>query len=147
MPSRVSRSHNGKDPAKRQPAPPITPISLNNAPAVLSWGTTDRWTESLSSIYQRGCGDHEGQGVDVTTAIVLSGGGNLGAMQAGSVVALLEAGIKPDLLVGSSVGAMNSAFLATHPGLEGAIALRDAWVTLRRAEAIQLDPLLAFMGF
>jgi NTE family protein len=83
----------------------------------------------------------------VTTAIVLSGGGNLGAMQAGSVVALFEAGIKPDLLVGTSVGAMNSAFLATHPGLEGAIALRDAWAALRRAEAIQLDPLLAFMGF
>jgi NTE family protein len=83
----------------------------------------------------------------MTTAIVLSGGGNLGAMQAGSVVALFEAGIKPDLLVGTSVGAMNSAFLATHPGLEGAIALRDAWSALRRAEAIQLDPLLAFMGF
>lgn len=83
----------------------------------------------------------------MTTAIVLSGGGNLGAMQAGSVVALFEAGIKPDLLVGTSVGAMNSAFLATHPGLEGAVALRDAWAALRRAEAIQLDPLLAFMGF
>jgi NTE family protein len=83
----------------------------------------------------------------MTTAIVLSGGGNLGAMQAGSVVALFEAGIKADLLVGTSVGAMNSAFLATHPGLEGANALRDAWAELRRAEAIQLGPLLAFMGF
>jgi NTE family protein len=83
----------------------------------------------------------------MTTAIVLSGGGNLGAMQAGSVVALFEAGIKPDLFVGTSVGAMNSAFLATHPGLEGASALRDAWAALRRAEAVQLDPLLAFMGF
>lgn len=83
----------------------------------------------------------------MTTAIVLSGGGNLGAMQAGSVVALFEAGIEPDLLVGTSVGAMNSAFLATHPGLEGACALRDAWAALRRAEAVQLDPLLAFMGF
>jgi NTE family protein len=83
----------------------------------------------------------------MTTAIVLSGGGNLGAMQAGSVVALFEAGIEPDLLVGTSVGAMNSAFLATHPGLQGARALRDAWVALRRAEAVQLDPLLAFMGF
>ena len=83
----------------------------------------------------------------MTTAIVLSGGGNLGAMQAGSVVALFEAGIKPDLFVGTSVGAMNSAFLATRPGLEGAIALRDAWAALRRAEAIQLDPLLAVLGF
>jgi NTE family protein len=53
----------------------------------------------------------------MTTAFVLSGGGNLGAMQAGSVVALYEAGIEPDLLVGTSVGAMNAAFLATRRGL------------------------------
>lgn len=68
-------------------------------------------------------------------------------MHAGSVVALFEAGIDPDLLVGTSVGAMDSAFLATHPGLEGARTLREAWAALRRAEAVQLDPLLAFMGF
>src|ERR1700751_4025690 len=68
-------------------------------------------------------------------------------MQAGSVVALYEAGIKPDLFLGTSVGAMNSAFLATHPGLEGANALRDAWAALRRAEAMQLDPFRVFMGF
>ncbi len=83
----------------------------------------------------------------MTTAFVLSGGGNLGAMQAGSVVALYEAGIEPDLLVGTSVGAMNAAFLATRPGLEGARALQAAWVALRREEAVQLNPLLAFMGF
>ena len=81
------------------------------------------------------------------TAFVLSGGGNLGALQAGSVVALMEAGIEPDLLVGASVGAMNSAFLATHPGLEGARSLRDAWAALRREEAVQLNPLVALMGF
>jgi NTE family protein len=83
----------------------------------------------------------------MTTAFVLSGGGNLGAMQAGSVVALYEAGVEPDLLVGTSVGAMNAAFLATRPGLEGARALKEAWVALRREEAVQLNPLLAFMGF
>jgi NTE family protein len=83
----------------------------------------------------------------MTTAFVFSGGGNLGAMQAGSVVALFEAGIEPDLLVGTSVGALNSAFLATHPGLDGARNLEDAWADLRREEAVQLNPLLAFMGF
>jgi NTE family protein len=83
----------------------------------------------------------------MTTAFVLSGGGNLGAMQAGSVVALYEDGIEPDLLVGTSVGAMNAAFLANRPGLEGALALKEAWVALRREEAVQLNPLLAFMGF
>jgi NTE family protein len=83
----------------------------------------------------------------MTTAFVLSGGGNLGAMQAGSVLALFEAGVEPDLLVGTSVGSLNSAFLATHPGLEGARGLRDAWAALRREEAVQLNPFLAAMGF
>jgi NTE family protein len=68
-------------------------------------------------------------------------------MQAGSALALIEAGVEPDLLVGTSVGALNSAFLATHHGLDGARALKDAWASLRRAEAVQLDPFLAFMGF
>jgi len=86
-------------------------------------------------------------GRPMTTAFVLSGGGNLGAMQAGSVLALYEAGIEPDLLVGTSVGAMNAAFLATRPGLEGARALQEAWLALRREEAVQLNPLRAFMGF
>jgi len=55
----------------------------------------------------------------VTVAFALSGGGNLGPMQAGTVVALMEAGIQPDLLVGTSVGALNAAFLASRPGLPG----------------------------
>jgi NTE family protein len=45
----------------------------------------------------------------MTTAIVHSGGGNLGAMQAGSVAALFESGIKPDVLVGTSVTRIGSA--------------------------------------
>ena len=52
----------------------------------------------------------------MTVAFALSGGGNLGALQAGSMGALVEAGIEPDLLVGASIGALNAAFCATHPG-------------------------------
>ncbi|HNK70256.1 MAG TPA: patatin-like phospholipase family protein, partial [Flavobacteriales bacterium] len=40
-------------------------------------------------------------------AFVLSGGGNRGALQAGALLALLERGIRPDLIVGTSVGALN----------------------------------------
>jgi predicted acylesterase/phospholipase RssA len=61
----------------------------------------------------------------MTVAFALSGGGNLGPMQAGAVVALLEAGITPDLLVGTSVGALNAAFLSSRPGLSGAHRLVD----------------------
>ena len=49
------------------------------------------------------------------TAFVLSGGASLGAMQAGMARALYERGITPDLLVGTSAGALNATFLATRP--------------------------------
>ena len=49
------------------------------------------------------------------TAFVLSGGASLGAMQVGMLRALYERGITPDLLVGTSAGALNAAFLASRP--------------------------------
>ncbi|MCI0519896.1 MAG: patatin-like phospholipase family protein, partial [Chloroflexi bacterium] len=47
-------------------------------------------------------------------AFVLSGGGARGALQVGALQALLAAGVRPDLLVGASIGAVNAAFLAVH---------------------------------
>jgi NTE family protein len=47
-------------------------------------------------------------------AFVLSGGGSHGAMQAGALRALLEAGYLPDLVTGASIGAANGAFLAVN---------------------------------
>ena len=49
------------------------------------------------------------------TAFVLAGGAVLGAMQAGMVHALYERGIAPDLLIGTSAGALNAAFPASRP--------------------------------
>ena len=46
------------------------------------------------------------------TAFVLTGGGSLGAVQVGMAMALHEHGIDPDVLVGTSVGAVNAAYLA-----------------------------------
>lgn len=48
----------------------------------------------------------------MTTAFVLSGGANLGAIQVGMLRALAERSVEPDLLVGTSVGALNAAFVA-----------------------------------
>jgi NTE family protein len=45
-------------------------------------------------------------------AFVLGGGGARGALQAGALKALVEAGYQPDLMVGTSVGAVNASFLA-----------------------------------
>src|SRR5204862_48348 len=48
----------------------------------------------------------------VTVAFVLGGGGVLGAHEVGMLRALGEAGIRPELVVGTSVGAINGAFVA-----------------------------------
>ena len=49
------------------------------------------------------------------TAFVLGGGGLLGAVEVGMLRALLEADIRPDLIVGTSVGALNGALVAADP--------------------------------
>lgn len=61
-------------------------------------------------------------------AFVLGGGGAKGALQVGALRALLEASIVPDLLVGTSIGAVNASFLATAGcSLEAIDALEKAW--------------------
>jgi NTE family protein len=49
------------------------------------------------------------------TAFVLGGGGVLGAYEVGMLRALTEAGVRPDLVVGTSVGAVNGAVVAADP--------------------------------
>jgi len=62
----------------------------------------------------------------VKTAFVLGGGGILGAHEVGMLRALAEAGIRPDVIVGTSVGALNGAFVAADPA--GAAArLAQLW--------------------
>ena len=63
-------------------------------------------------------------------AVVLSGGGSLGAAQIGALRALLEAGIRPDLFVGCSVGALNAAAMAMDPTLARLDELERIWRSL-----------------
>jgi NTE family protein len=65
-----------------------------------------------------------------STAFVLGGGGVLGAAEAGMLRALLEAGVQPDLVVGTSVGALNGAFVAADPTVEATVRLADLWESL-----------------
>jgi NTE family protein len=74
-------------------------------------------------------------------AFVLSGGANLGAEQAGMLEALLESGIRPDVLLGTSIGAANAAFLAADPSLERARELSDLWRRVRSRDVFPLNPL------
>lgn len=66
-----------------------------------------------------------------TVAFVLSGGGNYGALQAGALQVLLEADIHPDLLVGTSAGALNAVFMATDPTSEATQRLGEIWCSVR----------------
>jgi NTE family protein len=60
-------------------------------------------------------------------AFVLSGGGNLGALQIGMMRALAEREIRPDMVVGCSVGAINGAALAQDPSLTGVGRIERLW--------------------
>lgn len=70
-------------------------------------------------------------------AFVLSGGGNLGALQIGMLRALAERGIRPDLVLGCSVGAINGAGLAEDPTPAGVGRLERLW---RELDGKQLMP-------
>ena len=80
-------------------------------------------------------------------AFVLSGGASLGASQAGMVQALYEHGIRPALLVGTSAGAINAAFIASRPPTPSTAAdLEQVWRALRRAHVFPANPLTAGLG-
>jgi NTE family protein len=74
------------------------------------------------------------------TAFVLSGGASLGAMQVGMLRSLYERGVEPDLLVGTSAGALNAAFLASRPPIvDTTDQLAAVWRDLRREQIFPLS--------
>jgi len=73
-------------------------------------------------------------------AFVLSGGGNRGALEVGALQALFGHGIQPDMLVGTSAGAMNAAFIAADPSPVGALTLGGLWKSLRRSDVFPGNP-------
>ena len=66
-------------------------------------------------------------------AFVLSGGGAIGSAQVGHLLVLRELGIRPDFIVGTSVGAINGAVIAADPA-DGALQLFDIWASIRRED-------------
>lgn len=82
------------------------------------------------------------------TAFVLSGGGSLGAVQVGMLAALFERDLHPDLLVGTSVGALNAAYLAARgPSRQAVEDLGAIWRTIRRRDVFPLDPVRQVFAF
>ncbi len=70
-------------------------------------------------------------------AFVLGGGGARGALQVGALRALFEAGYRPDLLVGTSIGALNAAYIALNGfSLSCIDRLVDAWHDAAEAQLL-----------
>jgi len=65
----------------------------------------------------------------MTIAFVLGGGGVRGAVEVGMLQALFEAGVEPQLVVGTSIGAINGAAVAHNPTLSVVETLVTAWAS------------------
>ena len=70
--------------------------------------------------------------VQAKTAFVFAGGGSFGAIQVGMLHALAARGVVADMVFGSSVGAINAAYYAGTPTLEGIKNLEAIWRGLHR---------------
>ena len=81
------------------------------------------------------------------TAFVLAGGGSFGAIQVGMLHSLTAHGIAADMVVGSSVGALNGAFYAGDPSFSGVERLGAIWRGLTRQDVFPVTwrTLLGFL--
>src|SRR5271169_4784259 len=82
------------------------------------------------------------------TAFVFAGGGSLGAVQVGMLRELMRVGLTADLVVGSSVGAINATYFAGTPNAAGVDKLEEIWRGLRRNDVFPVGPrsVLAFIS-
>jgi NTE family protein len=84
----------------------------------------------------------------MSTAFVLSGGASLGAIQVGMLRALVDRDVRPDMIVGTSVGAVNGAFLASRGvTTESVDELTALWLGMRRGNVFPVEPLTGLLGF
>jgi NTE family protein len=86
-------------------------------------------------------GDHNGQVV-----VVLQGGGALGAYQGGVYQALHEAGIEPDWIIGTSIGAINAAIITGNRPEDRLSRLQEFWHRVERADFWGAFPAWAGVG-
>ena len=88
---------------------------------------------------------HTADSLPYETAFVLGGGGHLGAYEVGMLKALLESGVKPDVLLGTSVGAINGAALAADPSQDAVARLEQLWTSLSAGGVFE-DSLFTRLG-
>lgn len=78
--------------------------------------------------------------------LVFQGGGALGAYQAGVYQAISEAGIEPDWVIGTSIGAINAALIAGNAPENRLARLREFWLRVRHSEWSQLLAAMPRLG-
>jgi NTE family protein len=83
-------------------------------------------------------GEVMADGAQPKTAFVFAGGGSFGAIQVGMLHSLATHGIAADMVFGSSVGALNAAYYAGNPTIEGVSGLETIWRGLRRQDVFPL---------
>ena len=81
--------------------------------------------EAVNAVRER----HNGQ-----VALVLQGGGALGAYQGGVYQALHEAGIEPDWIIGTSIGAINASIISGNKPEDRLPRLREFWRRVERSD-------------
>jgi NTE family protein len=72
----------------------------------------------------------------VTTAFVLGGGGALGAHEVGMLRALLERGVAPELVLGTSIGAINGSAVAADPTPTAVERLTETWTAIEHGDLL-----------
>jgi NTE family protein len=73
------------------------------------------------------------------TALVLQGGGALGAYQAGIYQALHENDLSPDWVVGTSIGAINAALIAGNPHETRLDRLKEFWDRIAHRDSVDME--------
>jgi NTE family protein len=73
------------------------------------------------------------------TAFVLGGGGLLGAVEVGMLRALFERDVRPDLILGTSVGALNGLVVAADPTARSVDRLLDLWSDVAESNEVYAD--------
>ena len=118
--------------------------------ATTSWKQAGE-ASPIASTHPASQGRRRGQGRSSfdCVALLLQGGGALGAYQAGVYEALAEANLHPDRVVGISIGAINAAIIAGNARENRAAKLREFWENLARSPfdlGRGFDPLLKIPG-
>ena len=71
--------------------------------------------------------------------LVLQGGGALGSYQAGVYQALHEAGIEPDWIIGTSIGAINASLIAGNTPQNRLPRLQEFWKRMEQQSDLELS--------